>query len=325
MTNPKENETLNLLEPPPDVRLFGWLEEFYGKKVKIKRRDLLRHRDLSYVERITFEEALPESLIYKLVLPPWDIEQDLHERILIPSIAASAQLYMSAHVGPVTAMFLEDMGTTYLKEQGNKEQARKLGEEIARMHRAYSYRIDEIIGMGVLRSLTPIDFEAFSESIAEALSGWGVLKEGQANTLLKGTATIAHKLAGQPITLVHGDLYAENVVCRGERLYIIDWSWFTMISVPMIDLASLVSDHPKNGTLRPWKDELIEAYCFESGGKTEDLRENLPYASTLERILFLNWLVERKNRGITGTTVGPVENLMESVVEDICNRSNSLT
>lgn len=324
MSHPKENETLNLLEPPPDARLFGWLEEFYGKKVKIKRRDILRHRDLSYVERITFEEALPESLIYKLVLPPWDIEQDLHERILIPSIAASAQLYMSAHVGPVTAMFLEDMGTTYLKEDGNKEHARQLGEEIARMHRAYSYRIDEIIGMGVLRSLTPIDFEAFTKSIAEALSGWGVLKPGQAETLLKVTAVIAQKLAGEPITLVHGDLYAENVVCRKDRLYIIDWSWFTMISVPMIDLASLVSDHQKNGNMRPWKDELVEAYCFESGRKTEDLLANLPYASALERILFLNWLVERKNRGITGTTVGPVENLMLSVVEDICSRSGSL-
>ncbi len=68
----------------------------------------------------------------------------------------------------------------------------------------------------------------------------------------------------------------------------------------------------------------MEAYCFESGVAAEDVRSNLPYASTLERLLFLNWLVERKTRGITGTTVGPVEDLMRTVVDDIGKRSELL-
>ena len=73
--------------------LQGWLREFYGKSVQISDREVLRHRDLSYVERLYVADGLPESIIYKLVLPPWDIEQDLHERILIPSVSNSPQLF----------------------------------------------------------------------------------------------------------------------------------------------------------------------------------------------------------------------------------------
>lgn len=105
-----EDGSLDLLTPVGEERLTSWLQEFYGKAVTVKSRELLRHRDLSYVERIELEDALPQSLIYKLVLPPWDVEQDLHERILIPSISNSPQLFMAAHQGQVTAMFMEDLG-----------------------------------------------------------------------------------------------------------------------------------------------------------------------------------------------------------------------
>src|SRR5271170_6559687 len=102
LSQSKENESLNLLVIAPDEKLAGWLTEFYGKTVHIASRQVLRHRDLSYVERIKIADALPESIIYKLVLPPWDVEQDLHERILIPSITNSAQLFLSANYGSLT-------------------------------------------------------------------------------------------------------------------------------------------------------------------------------------------------------------------------------
>lgn len=295
--------------------------EYFGKPVQLVKREVLRHRDLSHVERLTFADALPETLIYKQVLPPWDIEQDLHERILIPSIAISAQLYMTAHHGPLTAMLLEDLGTVSMKEHADSKYAKQLGEELARMHRAYSYRIDEIIQMNVLRSLTPIDFEQFASTMVATLVGWNDLDQTKAKAIAHAARAIAHRLAGEPVTLIHGDVYAENIIIRGQRLFLIDWSWFTMISVPIVDLATLCSSHQKNGTLTAHSEELLEAYCFESGRKTEDVRSDLPYASVLERMFFLNWLVERKSRGITGTTVGPVENVIAQVVNDIITPS----
>lgn len=322
MPGPQEDPSLILLEPAPDAKLESWLGEFFGKPVAIVSRETLRHRDLSCVERLKFHDCLPESLIYKQVLPPWDIEQDLHERILIPSIASSAQLYMTAHHGAVTAMFLEDLGGVNLKEHAvDTKKAKQLGEDVARMHRAYSYRTDELIQMNVLRSLTPIDYETFFAHTTDQLSSWGDIDKNSAQAIRTAARAIAHRLAGEPISLVHGDLYAENIITQNNRLYLIDWSWFTFIGVPTMDLASLISLHAKNGLLREHRDAILEAYCFESGRKTEDVQSALPYAAALERLLFLHWLMVRKSMGILGTTVGPVENLMRAVIDDIIAKS----
>lgn len=321
-----ENASLQLLTPVPEDRLQSWLKEFYGKEVRVRNRELLRHRDLSYVERIELEDALPQSLIYKLVLPPWDVEQDLHERILVPSISNSPQLFMAAHHGQITAMFMEDLGRESLLERGgSQEMARRIGEELAKMHRSYAYRTDELMQLGVLRSLSPIDYASFVETFCDKLRGWNLLAGEDGATLDKLARVLALALAGETISLVHGDLYAENIIVRGSRLFIIDWSWFTALGVPLIDIGSLTMTHHKNGPFADYRNDLIEAYCFESGRTEKDVRATLPYAETLSRILFLEWLVERKQRGIEGTTVGPVDNLIGKVVAELLERSKKLS
>lgn len=320
-----ENESLVLLEPAPEERLLGWLEEFYGKPVKLARRELLRHRDLSLVERLWLDDALPQSLIYKLVLPPWDIEQDLHERILIPSVSNSAQLFMSAHYGQLTAMFMEDLGPQSLLGYAiDGEFAASVGKNIARMHRAYSYRIDELMHLNVLRSLLPMDYESFVGGMCDKLAEWSLLKDGQRVELLELATLLAGKLAGEPTSLVHGDLYAENLLVRSDRLFVIDWSWFAMIGVSTTDLASLVSDHFKNGEFFRWREQVLEAYCEEAGRTRADVECVLPFAETLSRVLFLNWLIERRSRNILGTTVGPVDELIPKVVTELIGRLHEL-
>ncbi|MBZ0189341.1 MAG: phosphotransferase [Candidatus Obscuribacterales bacterium] len=320
----QENPSLKLLDPPPVEKLTSWLEKFYDKDIEIARRAVLRHRDFSYVERLYFDDALPDSLIYKLVLPPWDIEQDLHQRILIPSISSSAQLFMTAHHGKLTAMFLEDLGESYLKDNASQDNARRLGEELAKMHRAYSYRVEELTQINVVPRLNPTDFASFANGIGERLTGWGVISQVESESLTKVAGKAAQLLASEPVSLVHGDLYAENIVRRGEKLFFIDWSWFTIISSPLLDLASLASDHEKNGALREHRNLLIEAYGYESGRALADIENCLPYAHALERILFLNWLVERKKRGVTGTTVGHVDDLIKKIVGGIGKANESL-
>lgn len=315
-----EDASLSLLTPVPEEKLQSWLKEFYGKKVEIEERELLRHRDLSYVERLKFRDALPTSLIYKQVLPPWDIEQDLHERILIPSITNSAQLYMSAHFGDVTAMFMEDLGNVQVKEVATREIAQRLGEDLAKMHRSYCYRTDELVQMGILSTLLPIDYVEFSAKLTRKLTGWKLISKSQAKGLKTLAAALAPKLAGEPFSLVHGDLYAENIIKRGQRLFIIDWSWFTMLGVPLMDLATVTMNHHKNGALSRYCEDIIETYCFEAGRDAQDVRRVLPYAETLSRLLFLNWLVERRSRGIMGTTVGPVDALIGTLVDELIER-----
>jgi thiamine kinase-like enzyme len=321
-----ENETLQLLTPAPEERLLGWLAEFYGKPVSIVGRELLRHRDLSMVERLYVDNALPASLIYKLVLPPWDVEQDLHERVLIPSISNSATLFMSAHYGQMAALFLEDLGThSLLGSNADADLASAVGKELAKLHRAYSYRIDELMQVNVLRSLVPIDYEHFAERLLGRLLSWRIIEKDDARLIAKLAGILASKLAGEPISLVHGDLYAENILIRNDRLFIIDWSWFTIVGVPAMDLATLTMNHFKNGDFYNHRDTVLDAYCFESGRQLEDVAASLPYAETLSRLYFLNWLVERRNRGILGTTVGPVEGVIVGVMNELKERLAKLT
>lgn len=320
MTHSGENASLNLLTPVPEEKLVDWLAEFYGKKVKIAGREILRHRDLSYVERLQIADGLPESLIYKLVLPPWDVEQDLHERVLIPSISNSAQLYMSAHYGQLTALFLEDLGKESLLQNCSKEMAARVGEELAKMHRAYCYRTDELVQHGVLRTLLPIDYAEFTVKLAQTLMRWKLIGRKDWQELKAVADMLAPKLAGEPFSVVHGDLFAENIILRGGRMFIIDWSWFTMLGVPLMDLASITMNHVKNGDFALWREEVIEAYCFESARDVVDVNRVLPYAETLSRLLFLHWLVERRSRGIMGTTIGPVDGVIPKIVKELSER-----
>ncbi len=313
-----ENSSLQLLKPAPEERLVTWLAEFYGKPVEIKRRELLRHRDLSFVERLWIADALPETLIYKLVLPPWDVEQDLHERVLIPSISGSARLFLSGRFGNLTALFLEDLGNkSLLNATVDAELASQIGRELAKLQRAYSYRTDELMQMNVLRSLLPIDYSQFTGEICRRLSSWKLVDDSVCNDLLALSELLSAKLVGEPISIVHGDLYAENILVSDGRLSIIDWSWFTMIGVPTLDLATLTMRHHKNGAFADWKDTVLDAYCFESGRSPADVAQSLPYAEGLSRLLFLHWLVERRSRGIMGTTVGPVDGVIAGALQEL--------
>jgi thiamine kinase-like enzyme len=315
VTKLREDKSLDLLVPPPEEKLTGWLREFYGKETEITDRQLLRHRDLSYVERLIIGDALPPTLIYKLVLPPWEVEQDLHERVLIPSITNSAQLYLSGHHGPITALFMEDVGTVSLLDESTEELASRIGEDLAKMHRSYCYRTDELLHMNILRTLSPVDYGQFTENLISSLREWNLIDEQHARNLM--AQTLATKLAGEPTSLVHGDLYAENIILRSDRFSIIDWSWFTILGVPIMDLATLTMKHHKNGEFHQYSEQVIESYCFESGRDSRDVRKLIPSATTLGRLMFLFWLVERRRRGILGTTVGPVDLLIPKIVDEL--------
>jgi hypothetical protein len=317
---PKENESLTLLTPAPEEMLQSWLEEFYGKPVRITERAVLRHRDLSYVERLNVADGLPESIIYKLVLPPWDIEQDLHERILIPSISNSPQLFMSAHYGRLTALFLEDLGTVFFESACNLELAAKLGEDLAKMQRSYCYRTEELTQAGVLRTLFPSEYEKLGAKMVSLLQEWGLASPEQHRELQALCNMLAAKLGQERVSLVHGDLYAENIILRNDKMFIIDWSYFTTVGVPLLDLATLTMIHHKNGRLVEFREELIDAYCFESGRDNAEVRALLPYAELLSRLLFLWWLVERRGWGILGTTVGPVDELIPKIIAELLDR-----
>ncbi|HEY9713434.1 MAG TPA: phosphotransferase, partial [Chroococcales cyanobacterium] len=240
------------------------------------------------------------------------------------SVSNSAQLYLTGQYGRLTALFLEDLGSASLLANPTAERAQRLGEELAKMHRSYCYRTDELMQTGVLRTLFPLDYEEFTAGMVKRIAEWKLAGQSTLADVEQLAALLARKLASEPISLVHGDLYAENIILRNHKTFIIDWSWFTMLGVPLMDLATICMEHPKNGDLYKYRDDLLEVYCFESGRDRAVINELLPYAETLARLIFLQWLVERRNRGIMGTTVGPVDNLIPRVITELQERLANL-
>jgi len=312
-----EDTSLILLKPAPVELLTAWLKELYGRPVQIGARQLLRHRDLSKVERLFIPDSLPETLIYKQVIPPWDIEQDLLERVLIPSISSSPQLYMVGHYQEVTALFMEDLGEVHITNALSSGLVSRLGKELARMHRSYGYRTDELLQAQVLHTLFPLDYGQLATDLAERLTSWGLLSQSQADGLINVSTQAASRLAGEPISLVHGDLFAENLLVKNNRVCLVDWSWFTHLGVPLLDIATLAMDHFKNGALSRYSQDLIESYCFESGRLPDDLLHALPAAEAAFKLFFLRYLVDRSQRGIMSTTVGHVDDFMRQVIAEL--------
>ena len=148
-----------------------------------------------------------------------------------------------------------------------------------------------------------------------------MLAPKDSENLSKLAHSLASKLAGEPISLVHGDLFAENIIQRGERLFIIDWSWFTALGVPLMDLATLTLEHPKNAGFTQWKQEVIEAYCFESARETTDVRQLLPFAERLSKLFLLDWLVERRKLEKVHPTPIAIDDVIPSVVQDLADLS----
>jgi len=316
-----ENETLQLLEPVPEENLRSWLRELYNKPVEIERREVLRHRDLSYVERLYLKGALPESLIYKLVLPPWDIEDDLHREILVPSISNSAKLYLTGHYKKITALFLEDFGTNYLNKHSTVALAQKLGENLAKMHRSYSYRIAELEPLNILPVWHPENYPEKIAKIVDSLSNWNLVSDEDKKLLTRIAQSASELFSQQPMSLVHGDLFAENIVVgdayHPRNLSIIDWSWFATLGAPVLDLATLCSSHFKNGEFAVHQKDFLEAYCFEAGRSINEVQSDLKIAKLFERVFFLHWLETRKGMGIVGTTVGHVDDLIKQIIRDL--------
>ncbi len=74
---------------------------------------------------------------------------------------------------------------------------------------------------------------------------------GRAGVDLPGYEAVVDRLAGIPTTLVHGELYASNVLIAGDRVSVVDWE-LAGIGPGVLDLAALTSGLPEAATPPRW-------------------------------------------------------------------------
>lgn len=72
--------------------------------------------------------------------------------------------------------------------------------------------------------------------------------------LLPATETAIARLTALPVTLIHGELYASNVIVAGDRVAVIDWE-MAAVGPAVIDVAALVT-----GWAAEKQERLVSAY-----------------------------------------------------------------
>jgi hypothetical protein len=86
-------------------------------------------------------------------------------------------------------------------------------------------------------------------------------------------AWVVDVLGGQAQSLVHGDLYPANVMCRPGSVWLVDWE-AAGIGAGALDLAALVEGWPARHGMRA-----MAAYRAATGHSAADVRESLTAAS----------------------------------------------
>jgi thiamine kinase-like enzyme len=102
---------------------------------------------------------------------------------------------------------------------------------------------------------------------------------------IRGYDEVVDHLAGLPTTLVHGDLYAPNVLLAGERVCVVDWE-LVGVGPGVLDVAALTLGLSEEGAAT-----IVKAYlnALLSPPDVEQFRFDLECARLHLAVQWLGW------------------------------------
>jgi thiamine kinase-like enzyme len=310
-------ETQLAILPLPEL---SHIEEFVydciGKHIITDAYGILRQRDFSLVARFCMING--QYVIYKKVIAPWDCEAQILsaiDAIHSPNIPA----ILGIRQGDGWAEILQqDVGRISLRDKNSSQLAERTGALLAQIHQALgdaSTVWPDVIPRLDSREKMAACFHANAHKLERLFPEFD--KAAVASLILMG-GIVAEILGETEMGLQHGDVYGENIMLKYDvEPCFIDWSYFAFVGPKVYDLATLVSGHDKNGSLIHHRQTLISSYTRNAGVSQFHTENLIPAAYRLSRLLFLQWLLARAEMGIMQTTVGPVENLITTVVSEI--------
>jgi thiamine kinase-like enzyme len=174
----------------------------------------------------------------------------MYEQILDRDVLGTALLY-GASAGAAPWIVLEKVPGVELYQVGDLDRWCATARWLAFLHDRFSVRVPELVASGV--PLLRHDAAYYRRWIerARTFRGGPVL-----DRIAQRYDDIVDRLVSMPVTLLHGECYASNVVVADARVCAIDWE-MAALGPALIDLAALVvgsswdvSDH----------DRLVRAY-----------------------------------------------------------------
>ncbi len=221
------------LSVPTDVLAEG-LSEYYGRRVEIVDAQARPLPTSSHaIERltVTLDSGERLSVIYKMPQPGEKLYGNEREVLVYRSLLKGGRfgapiLYASLYDPDRGAygLFLEDVGGTTLDEGGIGSWTAVV-RWLADVHAAYLGRERELRALGCLMEH---DGEYYATILAAARSNLELAGAGEAigrfDDLMRPFDSLIGYLTSQPRTLVHGDLFADNVIVQAERrVRAVDW------------------------------------------------------------------------------------------------------
>ncbi|HEY4390330.1 MAG TPA: phosphotransferase [Paenibacillus sp.] len=206
---------------------------------EITEWSLLRKWSLSEVYRVRLKSG--ESRIIKWGGKEMAGEAAIYQRLVSPLKIRSPHIYGYFQLGNSAIMIMEDVGRDNLEQQPSPDLFLEAARELARLREAASANLEKNLPSEIIRSYTvsAADLLALLDDLLRSprLSG--------SNTLLKLQITFPRDLnklyQTLPLTLVHHDYHAKNLLIQGNCIMPIDWS-LAYLSPHLGDLYCLVTE-----------------------------------------------------------------------------------
>jgi hypothetical protein len=240
--------------------------------------------------RVTLSSGEQLSVIYKRPRPGHALygnerEVLVYRRLLSGRRFGAPALYGSAYEPGRGRywLFLEDVGETTLEQEG-EDAWLAAARWLAGLHGAYLGRAAELRALGCLGEHDADYYRLIARTAREHLVGAGAASAlGRFDRLTADFDSVADYLAAQPRTLVHGDVFAGNLVVQpGPRVRALDWE-SAAVGLAAWDLTRLLDGWPEEAPF-------LDAYLAELARHTAAAPDEHAFRRTLAHCRFLSGL-----------------------------------
>ena len=257
--------------------------------------NVLKDEDFTLVSRLTLSDGT--TRIIKACRPPLDAEVALYRNFRNLGGLAPGCMFSEMVRPDLGVMLLEDIPGNRLRERFNQEDLQSALIEILNVHFRFAG-----VQAAALPSFSHLDlmpsFDCFAEN-ARRLAEGPLPEIGEIRSCMHAISRILQKY---PATLVHGDLFHDNIICTRTRIRIIDWS-FAHLGIGLSDVASvLCNDERKNSGNRSFEDQAgiydrVLSRCRIRRRPPLTLEQELSLGNVLMDLRFANWMITRMLAG----------------------------
>jgi hypothetical protein len=268
-----------------------WAADAVAPLGRVTAGQRLRRWGLSEVWRVRLAGGVPaESVIVKRAAGELAGEARRYRELVEP-LGVEAPRLLAATGGDPAVLVLQDVGPDNLEQRPSAEGYREAARTLARIRATAAGRLAAAaqpgivsIGAGLRRGTAD-----FVDTARRAAAGVAALRPDLRGRLDESARVLVRRLdrlAGVPVTVVHGDFEAKNLVhAGGGRLVAVDWP-SAYLHAHLGDLFSLMKnagDHAR---------ELPAVFAAETGTAVADVLDQVATGRLCWTVMALRWVVE---------------------------------